>query len=188
MSAKKKKPVSRRPAGPAKPDAVPADVLDLGAPLGETAARLAFAAEATMPSPGVKERLLARIRAQKAAAAAPAGWRFESANAVEGWRAAPFPGVRLKTLSIDEARDVVMLLVEMAPGSRFPDHPHERSDEGIVLRGDVMTGGRLMRAGDYYYAAAGTQHTDIVSPSGCLALVSLSHQAWQQWRVALGAD
>jgi quercetin dioxygenase-like cupin family protein len=187
MSAKKKKPVSRRSVASAKAAAASADVLELGAPLSEIAARLAFAAEGAVPSPSVKERLLARIRAQKAAAVVPAGWRFESANVEEGWRAAPFPGVRLKTLSVDEARDVVMLLIEMAPGSSFPDHPHDRADEGILLRGDVTTGGRLLRAGDYYYAAAGTQHNDIVSPSGCLALVSLSYQSWQHWRVALGS-
>jgi quercetin dioxygenase-like cupin family protein len=180
MSAKKKKTTSRRSA---------VDTLELGAALGETAARLALAADEAVPSPRVKDRLLARIRAAKGATPTPVlpGWRFESARAAEGWREAPFPGVRLKTLSVDEARDVVLLLIEMAPGASFPDHPHDRADEGIVLSGDVTTGGRLMRAGDYYHAAAGTQHTDIVSPSGCLALVSLSCQSWRQWRGALGA-
>ena len=177
MSAKPKKP-ARRPA---------AESLSAPEPLSETAARLALAApRAAAPSPQVKERLLARIRAARATetAAPPSpGWRFDSAQAEAGWRAGAFPGVRFKTLSIDEPRDVVMLLIEIAPGARFPDHLHELGgDEGIVISGDVITGGRLMRAGDYYYAAEGTAHTDTVSPSGCTAMVSLTARAWKQWR------
>ena len=92
----------------------------------------------------------------------------------------------MKTLSIDEARDVAILLMEIAPGARFPDHLHdEGGDEGLVLSGDVTSGGRLLRAGDYYHAAAGTAHQEIVSPSGCVALVSLTAKAWAKWRVAL---
>lgn len=156
---------------------------------GAEAAALAWAApDAGAPSPAVKERVLARIRAGAArGGAAPAGWRFESADAAApGWRTTKAPGVRFKTLSVDERRDTVMLLVEIAPGARFPDHLHEAGgDEGIVLSGDVVNGGRLMRAGEYYHAAEGTAHTDTVSPSGCTALVSLTHRAWQQWKVAL---
>jgi anti-sigma factor ChrR (cupin superfamily) len=156
--------------------------------LGAEAAMLAWAApDAGAPSAAVKARVLARIRATAPRAKAPrAGWRFESADpAAPGWRPAAAPGVRFKTLSVDERRDVVMLLVEIAPGARFPDHLHEAGgDEGIVLSGDVVTGGRLMRAGDYYHAAEGTEHVGTVSPSGCTALISLTHRAWQQWKAA----
>ena len=154
-----------------------------------TAAKLAFAApSAAAPSPHVKETLLARIRGGRAAERdeTPAGWRFESAARPEGWRATKLPGVRFKTLSIDERRDVVMLLMEMAPGSRFPDHVHTAGgDEGLVLSGDVITGGRLMRAGDYYFAGEGTSQGATVSPSGCTALLSLTARAWNEWREAL---
>jgi quercetin dioxygenase-like cupin family protein len=76
-----------------------------------------------------------------------------------------------------------MVLIEMAPGARFPDHVHDAGgDEGIVISGDVITRGRLMRAGDYYFAAEGTAHLDTVSPSGCTALVSLTARAWKKWR------
>jgi len=76
-----------------------------------------------------------------------------------------------------------MLLIEMAAGARFPDHLHDNGgDEGIVISGDVMTAGRLMRAGDYYFAEEGTAHTDSISPSGCTALVSLTARSWKKWR------
>ena len=158
-------------------------------PFAGTEAILAFAApRVTAPSPHVKETLLARIRGARAAERdeTPPGWRFESSTRAAGWRATKLPGVRFKTLSVDPARDVVMLLMEMAPGARFPDHAHTAGgDEGVVISGDVITGGRLMRAGDYYFAAEGTTQGVTVSPSGCTALLSLTARAWKEWREAL---
>lgn len=155
--------------------------------LSAEVALLAWAASAVPgPSAKVKRALLTRIRATPAtpsrAAVAPAGWRFESARAAEGWRET-FPGVRFKTLSVDEARDVVMLLVELAPGARFPDHPHAGgAEEGLLVSGEVEMDGRTMRPGDYYHADAGTVHVNITSRSGCTALLSLRVSAWRQWR------
>lgn len=174
MSAKKRTAMAR-PAG----ENITADYLS------ETAARLALLAPPVRPPAArVKEQLLARVRAaQLAQPPAPAGWHFESTTAAEGWRDAAFPGVRSKTLSVDEARDVVLVLIEMAPGARFPDHLHAAGgEEGIVISGDVITAGRLMRTGDYYLAEEGTAHTDTVSPHGCVALVSITARAWQSWR------
>lgn len=147
-------------------------------------ALLALAAPAVpAPAAKVKTQLLARIRAAKSAV--PAGWRFESARAAAGWRET-FPGVRFKTLSVDEARDVVMLLVEMAPGARFPDHPHDDGgDEGVVISGDVTMDGRELRAGDYYFADTGTNHVNITSRGGCTALLSLRASIWRKWRGAM---
>ncbi len=180
MSASPKRTKARaaRPAATVDPLATDAALLALAAPV------------AAPPSPRVRESLLARIRAStaNAAAVAPAGWRFESAGEAAGWRAGRFPGVRFKTLSVDAVRDVVMLLVELAPGARFPDHLHDAGgDEGIVIAGDVVTGGRLLRAGDYYFAAEGTAHTGTVSPGGCTALISLTARAWEKWRSNLVA-
>lgn len=188
MTRKKTKPTSRLVRRPAT-----TEPLAGSAALSEDAALLALAAPAVRaPSAKVKTALLERIRASKAASAAPAammpdGWRFESARAAEGWRET-FPGVRFKTLSVDDTRDVVMLLVEMAPGVRFPDHPHDISaDEGVVISGDVNMDGRLMLPGDYYYAALGTVHKNVTSPSGCTALLSLRASAWRVWSEAIRA-
>lgn len=147
---------------------------------------LAAAAPGVAPPPArVKDLLLARVRADKARESnqAPAGWRFDSLHDGAGWLVGPFPGLRFKTLSLDDAGDVALVLVEMKPGSRFPDHLHELGgDEGILISGDVITGGRLLKAGDYYYAAEGTMHVDTVSPSGCTALIRCTARAWNLWR------
>lgn len=167
--------------------------LEPGAALLDHAAMLAFSAPATAaPSAAVKARLMARIRAAQTPAhgtpeVAPAvvGWRFDSVRDEAGWFALPVPGVRMKQLSVDPARDLMQMLVEIAPGARFPDHDHIAGDEGIVLSGDVFSGGRLLRAGDYYHAGAGTKHADIVSPSGCVALVSFTVKAWKIWKAEM---
>lgn len=157
---------------------------DAAPELPPTAALLALAAPARRPATRVKQQLLARIAAERAAAkeaAAPA-WRFDSVRRREGWLAMPFPGVSMKELSVDEARNTALVLIEMAPGSRFPDHEHELSDEGMVLSGDVTTGGRRLRAGDYYFGPAGAKHEDIATVKGCTALVHLGASVWQRLR------
>jgi anti-sigma factor ChrR (cupin superfamily) len=177
MSAKRTKPAPRHPARKAR--------TMTGELLSEDEAMLALAAPMELPRAHIKDQLMTRIRATRAVEAnvTPAGWKFESASADTGWRSGVFPGVHFKTLSVDETRDVVMVLMKMDPGARFPDHVHDDGpDEGIVISGDVITGGRLMRAGDYYFAAEGTTQADTVSPSGCTALVSLTARSWKKWR------
>lgn len=181
MTRKKTKPVARAVRRESS------DVFGAASTLPGTVALLALAAkDAAAPSAKVKQGLLARIRAaskgvpQRKAAEEPAGWRFESARTAEGWLQT-FPGVRFKELSVDAKRDVAMLLIELAPGASFPDHPHEEGmEEGIVISGDVTSGGRLLLAGDYYRAEAGTEHTDVISPSGCVALLSMRSAVWRQ--------
>jgi quercetin dioxygenase-like cupin family protein len=183
----KKSQTKSKPANPV--------ALEPGAALSDETAVLAFASPvAVAPSAAVKARLMARIRAAQTpahgtpeVAPAVAGWRFDSVRDKAGWFALPVPGVRMKQLSVDPARDVMQMLVEIAPGARFPDHDHIAGDEAILLSGDVFSGGRLLRAGDYYHASAGTRHTDIVSPSGCVALVSFPVTAWKIWKAEMMA-
>jgi len=150
----------------------------------------ASAADATMllalaapvvraPSPGVKDALLARVRAEKAAGA---GWKFAKVAADEGWVKLPFPGLRMREVTVDAARDTALLFVEMAPGAIFPDHDHTATERGLVLSGDLRMGERLLGAGDFYEAAAGTRHERVASPSGCTGLLWVGAQAWQRWR------
>jgi hypothetical protein len=146
----------------------------------------ALAALIAPPPPArVKAGLLARIRAKRQKALVPAGGRFESARGSEGWRET-FPGGRYKTRPGDDEREGVMLLVAMAPGAGFPDHPHDESaDEGIVISGEVNRAGCLMLPGDEDHAELVTEQINVTSPSGCTALRSLRATAWQQWQVSL---
>ena len=175
MSGKKSRPT--RP--------VAADSFD---PLDERAALLALAAPAARgPSPHVKSALLARVRASKHAAAPAPDWRFAALAAGEGWVPLPFPGVKMRELTVDTARDTALLYVEMMPGAIFPDHDHTSAERGLVLTGDLTMAGRRLVAGDYYEAAAGTRHERIASPSGCTGLLWVGAHAWRQWREKMTA-
>ena len=51
-----------------------------------------------------------------------------------------------------------------------------------MLTGDLAMGGRLLRAGDFYEAAAGTRHERVASPSGCTGLLWVGAEAWRRWQ------
>lgn len=173
----------------------PAAAAAFAGPLSETEARLALLATTdAVPAPQVREQLLARIRKQSAPGSSQfppeaglAQWRFGSLAAESGWVPLPFPGVRLREVAADRARDSMMLYIEMQPGSRFPDHTHSTSERGFVLTGDFLMDGKLVRAGEFYEAGAGTRHERVSSPSGCTGLLWVGLKAWQAWRGAMAA-
>ena len=140
------------------------------------------------PSPAVKDALLARIRAAKTAPAVPAGWRFSKIASDDGWVNLPLPGVRLRELTVDPARDTALLFIEMAAGAVFPDHDHSATERGLVLSGDLRMDDRLLGAGDFYEAAAGTRHERVASPSGCTGLLWVGADAWRRWRASVVAS
>ncbi len=149
------------------------------------------AAEATMllalaapvagaPSAKVKSALLARIAAAKTGQ--KSGWRIENVAAKHGWVKLPIPGVRLREVTVDAARDTVLLFIEMAPGAIFPDHDHTTAERGLVLSGNIVMDGQHLGAGDFYEAAASTRHERITSPDGCTGLLWVGAEAWRHWR------
>ena len=158
---------------------------DVFASFDDRTALLALAAPvARGPSPRVRSALRARVRAATAAAASvdAAGWRFAAVAEGESWVPLPFPGVRMREVTIDAGRDTALLYVEMAPGAVFPDHEHAADERGVVLTGDLTMRGRRLGAGGFYEAAAGTRHERIASPSGCTGLLWVGARAWQEWR------
>ena len=178
MSAKK--PTRRKPAAAAPLGDLLAD---------EIMAPLAWLAPAAAPPAGVRARLLARIQAaqpEEHASGGPA-WRIEELAKDDGWVPLPFPGVRMREVAIDDQRDTALLYVEMIPGAIFPDHEHTATERGVVLTGDLRMANRVLRAGEFYEAAAGTRHERVSSPSGCTGLLWLGAKAWSRWRVAMAA-
>lgn len=87
------------------------------------------------------------------------------------WRPTGLPGVRGKTLFADRASNRRTLLLNMAPGSRIPDHDHGGIEEVIVLEGDLTIGEHRLKAGDYFRAQPGCRHGAPITEQGCIALV-----------------
>jgi anti-sigma factor ChrR (cupin superfamily) len=125
------------------------------------------AAGVEAPRREVKDRLMARIRADEPAA--PEGFSFNLAAETDRWVPHPVPGIRMKVLAID--RDRATLLIDAAPGTRFPAHHHDRAEECYVLSGTVLTCGRRFGPGDFIHADAGTDHGDLWTDQGARVLL-----------------
>lgn len=129
---------------------------------------------------GVRDRVLARIRitpqqhpvenVPTAPVADLSGFRFLR-PADGAWTESLHRGVRFQVLASNVRRNYMMLYLELDPGAIYPGHSHSGSEELFVVRGDLVTEGRNMQAGDFLHSDPGTHHHDLVSPGGCQALL-----------------
>jgi anti-sigma factor ChrR (cupin superfamily) len=122
--------------------------------------------DGTVPPAGLRRRILEAVTAP----ALPAGFRIERASD-DSWQPHPVPGIRMKVLSIDHTRLSATLLLDVAPGTRFPAHHHQGAEECYVISGSLDTCGRHLTAGDFVHADAGTDHTELRSDEGCRVLL-----------------
>jgi len=120
--------------------------------------------EPIAPPPELRRRIVDAIRG------VPQNSRTVRAN--EGrWRVLPFPGVKLKTLSVDEKRGTATVLLSLEPGSRLPAHNHHGDEESFVISGSCRIGSIHLRQGDFHRAGGGSHHGDVVSDEGCVLLL-----------------
>jgi anti-sigma factor ChrR (cupin superfamily) len=92
-------------------------------------------------------------------------------NDEEGWQETDVPGFRIKPLSIAPDMGYQTLLIEFAPGTYYPGHLHDSTEQVLLLSGTLQTEGRLLGPGDFIHADAGTQHQMLYSREGCRALL-----------------
>ena len=114
----------------------------------------------------IKSRLMERVASEERDREA-AG--ITVVRAAEGEWTALAPGVRTKVLS-DDGRTRTWL-ARLERNARLPGHDHPADEECLMLEGTVYMGDILMAAGDYQIARAGSRHTGVYSPTGCLLLV-----------------
>jgi len=127
---------------------------------------LANAADGPAPRPEVKQRLMQRI----AAATAPAGFAFHYADD-DRWMAHPVPGIRMKLLALNKARGYATLLLDVAPGTRFPAHHHGGAEECYVLSGSIFTCGQRLGPGDFIHADGDTDHGELWTEEGAQVIL-----------------
>jgi anti-sigma factor ChrR (cupin superfamily) len=133
---------------------------------------LAQAVEGQSPSPQVRELLLARVQGHPDVPV-PAGFSFRFASD-DRWLPHPVPGIRMKVLAMNRKAGYATLLLDVAPGTRFPPHYHQGAEECLVLSGTVHTCGRRMIADDFLHADAGTDHGELWTEEGCRMLLAVS--------------
>src|SRR5437867_1564806 len=127
------------------------------------------AAAGPTPRPEVRERLLLRVR-ETAAPPVPEGFSFRLASD-EDWLPHPVSGIRMKVLALNRRAGYATLLLDVAPGTRFPSHHHGGAEECYVISGSLHTYGRRMGPGDFLHADAGTDHMDLWTEEGCRVLL-----------------
>ncbi len=153
-----------------------ADAVDFDALV---ALALADASAGPSPRAEVKACLLARIeslqpapneRWRGAAEQVPPGFAFRFATD-DRWLPHPVPGIRMKVLAMNRKAGYATLLLDVAPGTRFPAHHHDGAEECYVISGSVHTCGRRMDPGDFLHADANTNHGELWTEEGCQVLL-----------------
>lgn len=125
----------------------------------EAVAQLAESLDAVMPPADVKQKVMRAVSPGRTVRANEGAWTTIA------------PGVRLKKLSSDRARNTVTVLMEMQPGSSVPPHEHHHPEDSYIISGNARLGDLVLFAGDFHHVDAGTHHDSIVSDDGCLAIL-----------------
>jgi anti-sigma factor ChrR (cupin superfamily) len=133
--------------------------------LYDASVEIAASAGREEPSPGVRDALLARV-------AAPFNHTVTSTDGA--WIGTAMPGVRMKILAIDRARDRVTMLLKGEPGARFPAHRHSGPEECYVISGSLNVEGRVLRAGDFHHAEGDSDHGEAWTDDGMEVLIVAS--------------
>jgi anti-sigma factor ChrR (cupin superfamily) len=123
------------------------------------------------PGADVKARLMARIAgAADTSQPVPAGFQLRFSSDEE-WRPHPVPGIRMKVLARNAERGYVTVLLDVAPGTRFPPHHHDGAEECYVISGTLFTCGRQLGPGDFVHADGNTDHGELFTEQGCQVLL-----------------
>jgi anti-sigma factor ChrR (cupin superfamily) len=136
---------------------------------------LAGGVPSATPRAEIRAQILARALRQDGHRAtelppAPEGFSFRYA-ASNDWTPHPVPGIRMKVLSLNPRSGYATLLLDVAPGTRFPAHTHTQAEECYVLSGSLCTCDRRLEAGDFVHADAGTDHGELYTDDGCQVLL-----------------
>lgn len=112
----------------------------------------------------MRERLLAAVRT-------PAPTRYTVWAVDAEWVDTGMPGIRARVLAIDEANSRVTLVVRAEPGAVYPAHRHYGPEDCFMISGSVILDGRVLRAGDFHHADAGSEHAEITTTDGAEVLI-----------------
>jgi len=75
-------------------------------------------------------------------------------------------GVNTKVLQ--DAQDLVSMLVWFEPGATVPAHEHAHDEECLMVDGELFLGDILLLEGEYQLAPKGSSHSDLSSDVGCI--------------------
>lgn len=82
-----------------------------------------------------------------------------------------FAGVFKKALLVDKAEGAESYLLRIDPGAVCPAHSHTKTEECLVLEGEMIIGTARFAAGDYHAAPPKIPHLPITSETGTVLYV-----------------
>jgi hypothetical protein len=84
------------------------------------------------------------------------------------------PGIACKLLATDGDNHRVSMLVRLAPGTDYPPHRHEGTEELHMLDGELIVDDATYYPGDYRRAEPGTVDRRVWSQTGCTCVLITS--------------
>jgi quercetin dioxygenase-like cupin family protein len=84
------------------------------------------------------------------------------------------PGIHVKILATDDAKDSVSMLVRLDPGTDYPGHSHAGVEELHLLHGELKVDDRTLHPGDFIHAEAGSVDHRVWSETGCTCFLMTS--------------
>jgi anti-sigma factor ChrR (cupin superfamily) len=84
------------------------------------------------------------------------------------------PGISCKLLATDTERNIVSMLVRLAPGASYPAHFHAGVEELHLLDGELWIDERKLYPGDYNRCEPGTGDKLVWSGTGCTCVLITS--------------
>ena len=137
------------------------------------AALVAESLNPVVPPARVKQRLFETIGTASAGNAnEPHEDGLGSVRSHEGnWKPTGIPGITSKKLYFDRASGLLTTLVRMEPGAVYPAHRHTRTEQCLILEGDVTHHGQTYHPGDFTWAEAGTIDPSLETVNGNVLLI-----------------
>ena len=135
-------------------------------------ALVAWPTDVLRPAAGLQGRLAMRIAAERGAEPVmppPRQWHEPRWDEVA-------PGISCKLLATDTERNIVSMLVRLAPGASYPAHSHAGVEELHLLDGELWIDERKLYPGDYNRAEPGTGDKLVWSGTGCTCVLITSTQ------------
>jgi anti-sigma factor ChrR (cupin superfamily) len=130
----------------------------------------AWPTDVVRPRASLQERLARRIAAEtdgRVTFPPAAQWREPD------WKEVA-PGISCKLLATDSQRDIVSMLVRLAPGAHYPAHTHSGVEELHLLDGELWIEERKLYPGDYNRGEPGTGDKLVWSETGCTCVLITS--------------
>ena len=124
---------------------------------------------------GLRDRIMRRID-EDIAKSIPS---FLTVRNLDGTWIEIAPKIKKKVLFANQQTGVESYLLRAEPGAEAPPHCHEHDEHCLVLEGELAFDDIHLRAGDYHFAPAGSEHGVARTDVGVLVYIQTGQQGLQ---------